>query len=334
MQEPTTETGASHPEVKLSPADLARSWLGYRGADVQRQISSTEASLKFNSTYKPAHPGSRPHQEAGGMDHSDWEVSAGEYSQWPEEREELIEQGQTELQRLRDEATTISGQVSRVDRGETTLIDRYAKLETERRTKIEDAKKREDERKRGAEFNGVEELKGNLDEITLAVRAEPRESHSSQTPNWKDLSNGWELAGYYPREEQDAGGLKTVVPEQFQFYYTPDRGVLENRVFMRVYANNDGYQLGIEDFRNPEETDSMYGNGRKATKGIHLSLHIKEGRVFSPQVGEVVKETMWGYPETHTRASSKNERFDQNRFDEVKGLVSGLAASSQAVPQQ
>lgn len=331
QQEPipgqTPPDASATQEIKLSPTDLARSWLGYRGSEVQREIKSTESSLNFYSTYEPTHPGPRPHPEDGGMDHSDWEVSMGEYSQWPEEQEEKIEYTREELDRLHDQMNTILDEQERVNAGDMRLIEKYSELEIDRRAKMEEARKREEDRKIGREFEGIDEVKAQLDEITSAVRVEPRDSQGFNQRR-EDIPSGWQIYRYLPEEPERKN------PEQFQFMLTPDKDKPDNAVFIRLYAENQGYRLNIEDFRNAQETDkTLFGHERKGRKGVQLSLDIRDGKVYDPNVRDSVEERPFGYPERFP--SDAGEKFAQNHFDELKGLINSLSAdikSAQTAP--
>src|SRR5579859_5920102 len=109
--QPSTPDTSAPQEIKLTPADLARSWLGHRGAEVQRKIASTKSSLQFNRTYEPKTPGPTPsYVEPGSMDATDWQNTQLEYDQWPQERDESIELEEDRLEQLNNEMGTISRQ--------------------------------------------------------------------------------------------------------------------------------------------------------------------------------------------------------------------------------
>ncbi|MCL4359747.1 hypothetical protein M1555_00630 [Patescibacteria group bacterium] len=305
---------------ELTPLALARGWLNFRAAEVRKELRSAEGSRQFVSTYK-SEPVIRPSNvEVGSMDDSDWTVAELEHEQWPEEQEAQLEQLDERLDELYDQQSTIADHRKRINKGDTDLINQFAQLEKDRLKKLEDARKLEEALKQGFVFEGVEEVVTNLDHITNVVGNDQVGADSA-------LANGWRLVQHYPREVlrySSTGEPYGENPEQFQLYYTPDPEAGDRNVFMRMYVRDTEYELVIEDFRDRQNADSIYGKATKATKGTCLSLSIENGRIFRPWTGTVIEDARWGYPETHHVEGSYN--FTQEHFDQVKTLIASLAA--------
>lgn len=327
--------GPGNPDIKLSPADLARSYLGHKGAEVQRQIKSTEHSIDFNSKYEPTHPGSGPDSDGGG-DISDWNAARLEYDQWPEEREEILEQEQGRLDQLNGEAGRLARYVSEVNLGNDNLIGRFSNLEIERRAIIEARRKVEQARKEGREFEGADSLKGQIDEIVAAVGSEPRKDTWGTTARFRKMPGGWELNAYYPRGGVDTGRGMSGGDEKVIFDHVHEGGnsSVSSDVDMDVSFTSEagGYSVRIYDFTDPTFEKSDKGEERpKAKIGKYTSFKIKDGKIFNPQAEDAVDDD--NYPTNRwTRPSGSGTVFNQENFDYAKGVIAGLHTSVQTTP--
>ena len=56
-------------QLALPDSELAPRAIGRNIDNVQKDIHDYEKRLKFERGYRQTHPGPRPHEEAGGMDH-------------------------------------------------------------------------------------------------------------------------------------------------------------------------------------------------------------------------------------------------------------------------
>jgi hypothetical protein len=139
-------------EVILKPADLARSYLGHEGAQLIREIARTKDSIRFNETYKPSKfISSRvmPREfEIGGMDYSDWQNECLAAEQEPDDNESLVEDGNQKLNDLESDLWENCREFGKVVHGDYLLIDKYSRLEIERRARIEEAKKKVEQSKK------------------------------------------------------------------------------------------------------------------------------------------------------------------------------------------
>lgn len=316
VRQPTPDIG-SPKEVKLTPADLARSWLGHRGAEVHRQIASTESSLKFNRTYEPTAPRTGPGSDAG-MDISDWQNEVLEYQQWPEEREELIEHGETELERLQDEAAILGGQVGRVNRGDTQLIGRFAKLETERRARIEDQKRMKEEQREGVVFEGTEEAIRQVQELQEADRQGA----------WKKgaTPNGWHKA--------------YSSTQGYIYVYKPGEGALGGDVATISVRVGDpaAYQQGTPkdllhiNYKDLSEMRAQrVGNGVKVENeglGLYFNLNTRQNKVTGHLASPLRPEVQFNGTVEVKSSGGDYPRMTQEHFNKfrthLRSLVEGV----------
>ena len=181
-------------QLGLDDGQLALNGIARGIAATEAEITSTERSINFNNNYQPTHPGPRPHPEAGGMDHQDWEVSAYEYAHADEQQEEDASYHEGELRKAEDTLYDLEEDKENVEAGDQNVISKYATAERERlQAELEKqrAKQADDIRweklKTGAEIEGSAELATTIESLTDPERLEAAKG--------KTTVEGWEYVG-------------------------------------------------------------------------------------------------------------------------------------------
>ena len=132
-------------EKEVSPQELAESWLHFRTGQVFKDIEAKESAIKFTRNYRPS-VHSSPGEGPGSLDYSDYEVSQLEAEQWEYEKEDEIAHLEAEQYRLDDELDGLDALTKKVRAGDSELVKELALKEKERREKIEEMKRRKEER--------------------------------------------------------------------------------------------------------------------------------------------------------------------------------------------
>lgn len=134
-------------EVRLTSADLARSYVAFQGVDTLRQIKAREASLRFNQTYEPRRASRPSYIEPGSMDANDWDVAELDDEQWEDEKEVSIARDEDAIEDLKDKLAETEELLGKIDAGDASAIEYYSKLETRRRAELEEAKRKLESKK-------------------------------------------------------------------------------------------------------------------------------------------------------------------------------------------
>lgn len=186
------ETPEQIQELLQQPDELlAVSALKRNIAEAQAKLESAQGSLRFTLGYSPSHPGPAPHQEAGGMDHEDWNVARLEYEQY--DADEEIDYKADEVERAEERLYSLYDDKEHVDGGDSELVSKYAQDERERlQSRLE--KQRSAERsaaryavyERGAKIDGSSELESDVK--TLVTNKALDDVHGEVSPTgWKFL---------------------------------------------------------------------------------------------------------------------------------------------------
>lgn len=261
-------------QLGFDDSQLALNGIARGIAATQAEVTSTERSINFNNGYQPTHPGSRPHPEAGGMDHQDWEVEAYEYAHADEQRDEDAAHYDGKLQEAEDTLSSLFDDREMVQEGDEELIDKYATTERQRiQTELEKqrAKQADDARweklKAGAEIEGSAELATTLEGLMDTERLEAAKG--------KTTDEGWTFVGenyLYP-------GVK-------MFYRNANSGPFN--VFTERVTVGPAYsgKRQISYLQLPENTgvSDEYSKGRTTQKSAdYYSFDIDEAGVISQQ---------------------------------------------------
>lgn len=294
-------------ETRLTPADLARSYLGHKGAEIIREIAAAENSRRFHETYNPKSPGAKPSWiEPGGMDESDWENEVGASSQYDDERDEFVSYWEKEIKRLQNEKGKLNVDFSKVSKGDPALIEIYSRLEKERREKIEaEAKRKEELEKRAEEERDEREMDGasEIYDGLLDIFNMSNQLKKSKAPK------GW----YIGTKENDRLILGFFREQQM------NRSPLMIRydVFKRP---DGGMRVTIKDWREADElNDHPFNNSRhKARKGKYYVLTLNGPKVSYTQAGIVVDDQE-EFPREEVQ--SRKENFGPDSLREIKEIT-------------
>jgi hypothetical protein len=306
------------PAKEPSIEELAYSWLDFRTGEVRKQMVNL-SKPKPTANWRINPPGSMPAEYRGsGMDESDWRVAELEYEQdmyesFYDDPDDDWWVLQKELDRLDDELAYIEESKLAIKEGDFYLANRFAEKERVRRELIEAERRKKQEAEKGVEFEGVSEMTQDLNELVPLMRM-------TTFPLGELGDHGWRLTDHMKAEAIDAGGLVIRNFEQFMLFQVPNVGDQGNKLFMRLRVLGEGaYSIIIEDFREPQSAE--YGN-KPADRGIGAEFIIKDGRVFHPRIGSIIKEYMFGYPETHGIESAR--RMEQHDIYQCRALVTAL----------
>lgn len=181
-------------QLTLDDRQLAIIGIARSIAATEKEITSAEHSITFNRSYTPTYPGPRPHPEAGGMDHQDWEAAAYEYAHAEEDTEEAISYAEGKLQDAEDKLSGLRSDKQAVQDGDDKVASKYAIAERERiQVEIEKqrAKQAEDSRweiaNTGTEIEGSAHLAATLKLLTNMERLEAAKGRVS--------AEGWAYIG-------------------------------------------------------------------------------------------------------------------------------------------
>jgi len=321
---------APEPQEKTAQ-QLAMDWLAFRESDVSSQLRNLGSGSTWRSEKKVSltPPGIMPEEYRGsGANENDWLVAQLAYEQDEAEQDygddyaDLNDYDFEAERRLEWELEAIEDSRKAVEDGDFMLIDQLAKKEKARQEKLAEERRAKEAGSRGKEFAGLGEMTEQLNEIVQMANEDPGFMNQRS-------ESGWQLMRHYPAEKYNAGGLPMSNPEQLQFYLTPDAGKRGNRLMLRVRKGDLGYELDVEDFRTLTETEYM---GAFAHQGETMSLGIDGGKAYGAGVGVVKQDYRYGYPDQH--GMEQGREMQQEDFDSLRELVSGLSADAKASRQQ
>lgn len=303
MEKAPRSEGQFDREKEPTPQELAQSWLSSKQEQVEKSIKGAQQGLRFNETYEPKIPTERG--EPGSMDASDYTVASLEVDEWMHGgREDAIAQDEIRLAELHREADELAEMKTKIEQGDTKLIELFAAHERERRQQViaSEALKKERE---GKEFEGAEKVSAQIKEVWDLVK-------SGKILAGKEMSGEWKLS-------HDFG-------DQVQFYYKDDKGVMGGyAVFISLSPRGDEFHVWYENLENVQTDPAKKGKwGEATTSGTGLFFDIKDNVVSGQSVTRTRPQRMWGYREVEN--SSTGTRFEQSHLDEFRAKLETLVA--------
>jgi hypothetical protein len=156
-------------EKESTPQELAQSWLSFKQEEVEKSIKMAQHGLRFSQTYQPKYPTEKG--ELGSMDESDYKVASLEVDEWMHGgREDTIAHDEIRLAELHREVEELVEMRTKIEQGDTKLVELFAAYERERRQRISAAETLKNERE-GKEFEGAEKASAQIKEIWDLVKS-------------------------------------------------------------------------------------------------------------------------------------------------------------------
>jgi hypothetical protein len=179
-------------EVSKPDSELAIQSVDNQISDVEKQRESNDRSIAFTRTYKPTPPGPRPHPEAGGMDHQDYDVETWEYHHYDRSAElDELDAHDEELYERIDELEDLR---KKVENGDATLVEKFSlaektRLETEFRRKIHEADRKvfDYDTRRGVELVGSRKLLTSVEGLLGSVGKDGQPKNSEWQHSHTDM---------------------------------------------------------------------------------------------------------------------------------------------------
>jgi len=298
-------------EKEPTPQELAQSWLSSKQEQVEKSIQAAQQGLRFNKTYEPKIPTERG--EPGSMDASDYTVASLEVDEWLQGgREEALARDEIRLAELHRETEELAEMKTRIEQGDTSLIELFAAHERERRQRVAETEALKKERE-GKEFEGAEKVSAQIKEVWDLVK-------SGKIPVRKEMRGEWKLS-------HDFG-------DQVQFYYKDGKGPMDGyAVFISLSPKGDEFHVWYENVENVQTDPAKKGKwGEATTSGTGLFFNIKENVVSAQSVTSPRPQRMFGYVEVENNATGA--RFEQSHLDEFRAKLEALVADIKQTIEQ
>lgn len=308
---------------ELFPADLARSYIEYRGTRLLGELENARRTLSVIKNLKqPERPGKPPDWvEKGSLDASDWETAQLEHDQWPQEQAEDIRYWKNKIKQLEQEGEKLRANYAEINNGNQQLTDNYARLEVERREKLKDKndrneaqteqiKKGSEEAKSEKEMEGASDIENDLQQLLNIVR------EGIIQPGRKSV-NGWSITLWEPNSPAYTSRNRMTIG----FYNGSELSARTPSVVVDVRSSVDnGRSIVVKDWRKAEKLKEVhpYNNRDKARKGKYYSAHLKDGKVSYYKAGNIIDDSE-EFPREEILATQ--EGFGQAQMYELRHLV-------------
>lgn len=131
---PAQQESLANLQEQLTLADSQLAALGITRiiTSTEDGLASLEQEIDFYQDFHPTHPGPRPHIEAGGMDHQDYEAEAWEYSHADEIRDENVARLERIFQLTEASLRNLYDDNAAVIAGDDETVRQYATAERKR----------------------------------------------------------------------------------------------------------------------------------------------------------------------------------------------------------
>jgi hypothetical protein len=327
-------TQAFDGEIAKPDSELAIQGVDNQTADLEKQREGNERSIAFTKTYKPTHPGSRPHPEAGGMDHEDYNnVAAYEYAHYDRDAElDELDAHDEELYGRIDELEDLR---KKVESGDATLIEKFSmaektRVEAEYRRKLFDADRKvfDYDTRRGVELVGSRELLTSMEALLGSVGKDGQPENSEWQHSHTDM------------QELDDRVPKMAMPYWYdKFVKNEDGKKITIQVGAKAVPSNGAYYAPP----NPDEYKGHTADrlARSVTITVDTPDYTHEGswsyqgqkhaeyygfRLYDD--GRVAEQDRWSMGNRH-ESQVPNIVIGTEDIDKIQGYVNSITSGNQ-----
>lgn len=288
----------------------------------EEAVNSAARNLRFTGSYRPTPPGPRPHPEAGGMDHQDWQVASLEYAQY--DRETEMRGAEADLDEAEWKLSDLQDLRAGVEAGDETVIAKVAGSERSRLLEVINRAARAQERK-GKEFEGGKEL-------FQAIAALQGDNDKLKAATEKTGPNGWQRANYRPTWSN--GSVFRVNPEE-----GPLKSFGSYTKLLEISAGKDQAVLHYSEM--PENARVTYVNADwRAVTVDYYTLTLDKHGVATGQAhrhGDASQQRYIGskyshiYQPVHNYEGIRELDFTQADIDKFRDILAQVSADVEAV---